>query len=88
MYKGNGENVGLTVQNNLCVGCMSRVKITVEPRCNGVLGTMEVALLYRVSHCVRARRQGNVESWGQRGYLVMGGFCCIRPLCDEVPLYS
>ena len=37
MYKGNGENVGLTVQNNLCVGCMSSVKITVEPRCNGVL---------------------------------------------------
>ena len=74
----------------ICVSdtCMSSVKITVVPRCSGVLGAMEVALLYRVSHCVRARRQGGVEGWGQRGCLVVGGFCCIRPLCDEVPLYS
>ena len=61
MYKGTGENVGLTVQN------------TVEPLCNEVLGTMRVALLYRVSRCVGVK---NREIWG-------AGVCKVHGLVVE-----
>ena len=66
---------------------MSENETTVGPRCGEVLGAMRVALLYRVSHCVRVKGQRGIGGWGRQDYLVMGGFCCIRPLCDEVPLY-
>ena len=29
----------------------------------------------------------NIKSWDQQNYLVIGGFCYIRPLYNEVPLY-
>ena len=48
---------------------------------------MRIALLYRVSHCVRVKKQGNMGSWDPQGYLVVGGFCYVRPLCVEVPLH-
>ena len=68
MYKGTGENVGLTVQN------------TVEPLCNEVLGTMRVAALYRVSRCVGVK---NREIWGA-GVCSICGSCywgCIFKIC-------
>ena len=60
----------------------------VEPRCGEVLGTMRIALLCRVSHCVGVKKQRTLKSWDQRGCLVVGGFCCVRPLYGEVPLYQ
>ena len=60
---------------------------TVEPRYNEVLGTMKITLLYQVSH-IRVKKQRNIESWDQQNYLVIRGFCYIRPLYNEVPLYS
>ena len=64
---------------------------TVEPRCGEVLGAMEVALCVRVSHCVTVGEKTKtfIESLGPARLpcQVVGGFCCIRPLNSEVPLY-
>ena len=60
---------------------------TVEPRYNEVLGTMKMTLLYQVSHYIRVKKQRNIKSWDQQNYLVIRGFCYIRPLYNEVPLY-
>ena len=59
--------------------------ITVEPRYNEVLGTMKITLLYQVSHYIRVKKQRNIKSWDQQNYLVIRGFCYIRPLYNEVP---
>ena len=58
---------------------------TVEPRYNEVLGTMKITLLYQVSH-IRGKKI-YIKSWDQQNYLVVRGFCYIRPLYNEVPLY-
>ena len=64
-------------------------RCTVEPHYNEVLGTMKIStLLYQVSHYIRVRKQRNIKSWGQQGYLVTRGFHYIRPLYNEVPLYN
>ena len=63
-------------------------RYTVEPRYNEVLGTMKITLLYQVSHYIRVKKQRNIKSWDQQNYLVIRGFCYIRPLYNEVPLYS
>ena len=60
---------------------------TVEPRYNEFIGTMEITLLYQVSHYIRVKKQRNIKSWDQQNYLVIRGFCYIRPLYNEVPLY-
>ena len=60
---------------------------TVEPRYNEVLGTMKITLLYQVSHYIRVKKQRNIKSWDQQNDLVIRGFCYIRPLYNEVPLY-
>ena len=60
---------------------------TVEPRYNKVLGTMKITLLYQVSRYIRVKKQRNIKSWDQSNYLVIRGFCFIRPLYYEVPLY-
>ena len=60
---------------------------TVEPRYNEVLGTMKITLLYQVSHYIRVNKQRNIKSLDQQNYLVIRGFCYIRPLYNEVPLY-
>ena len=60
---------------------------TVEPRYNEDLGTMEITLLYQVSPYFRVKKQRNTKSWDQQNYLVITGFCYIRPLYNEVPLY-
>ena len=61
---------------------------TVEPHYNEVIGTMKITLLYQVSHYIRVKKQRNIKSWDQQNYLVIRGFCYIRPLYNEVPLYS
>ena len=63
------------------------VPITVEPCYNEVLWTLKITLLYQVSHYIRAKKQRNIKSWDQQNYLVIRGFCYIRPLYNEVPLY-
>ena len=60
---------------------------TVEPLYNEVLGTMKITLLYQVSHYIRVKKQRNIKSWDQQNYLVIRGFCYIRPRYNEVPLY-
>ena len=78
----NGERlVDLCEQNDLAIGG------TVEPRYNAVLGTMKITLLYQVSHYIRVKKQRNIKSWDQQNDLVIRGFCYIRPLYNEVPLY-
>ena len=64
-----------------------KYSITVEPLYNEVLGTMKITLLYQVSHYIRVKKQRNIKSWDQQNYLVIKGFCYIRPLYNEVPLY-
>ena len=59
---------------------------TVEPLYNEVLGTMKITLLYQVSRYVRVKER-NIKSWEQQNYLVIRGFCYIRPLYNAVPLY-
>ena len=59
---------------------------TVEPLYNEVLGTMKITLLYQVSHYIRVKKQRNIKNWDQQNYLVIRGFCYIRPLYNEVPL--
>ena len=59
---------------------------TVEPLYNEVLGTMKITLLYQVSRYIRVKKQRNIKSWDQQNYLVIRGFCYIRPLYNEVPL--
>ena len=61
---------------------------TVEPRYNEVLGTMKITLLYQVSHYIGVKKQRNIKSWDPQNYLVIRGFCYIRPLYNEVPLYK
>ena len=60
---------------------------TVEPHYNEDLGTMKITLLYQVSHYIKVQKQRNIKSWDQQNYLVIRGFCYIRPLYNEVPLY-
>ena len=60
---------------------------TVEPRYNEVLGAIKITLLYQVSHYIRVKKQRNIKSLDQQNYLVIRGFCYIRPLYNEVPLY-
>ena len=38
--------------------------------------------------CIRVKKQRNIKSWDQQNYLVIRGFCYIRPLYNEVPLYQ
>ena len=59
-----------------------------EPHYNEDLGAMEITLLYQVSPYIRVKKQGNTKSWDQQNYLVITGFCYIRPLYNEVPLYN
>ena len=61
---------------------------TVEPRYNKVLVTMKITLLYQVSHYIRVKNQRKTKSWDQPNYLVIRGFCYIRPLYNQVPLYT
>ena len=63
-------------------------KGTVKPYYNEVLGTMKITLLYQVSHYIRVKKQRDIKSWDQQNYLVIRGFCYIRPLYNEVPLYK
>ena len=48
---------------------------------------MKITLLYQVSHYIRVKKQRNIKSWDQQNYLVIRGFCYIRPHYNEVPLY-
>ena len=69
-------------------GCMGlTIPSTVEPRYNEVLGTIKLTVLYQVSD-IRGENTRNVKSWDQQNYLVIRGFCYIRPLYNKVPLYS
>ena len=61
---------------------------TVEPCYIEVLGTMKITMLYQVSHYIRVKKQRNIKSSDQQNYLVIRGFCYIRPLYNEVPLYT
>ena len=61
---------------------------TVKPRYNEALGTMKITLLYQVSCYIRVNKQRNIKSWDQQNDLVIRGFCYIRPLYNEVPLYK
>ena len=70
-----------------CKSCHCTHGCTVEPLYNEVLGTMKITLLYQVSHYIRVKKQRNIKSWDQQNYLVIGGFCYIRPRYNEVPLY-
>ena len=54
-----------------------------EPRYYEVLGTMKITLLYQVSHYIRVKKQRNIKSWDQQNYLVIRGFCYIRPLYNQ-----
>ena len=60
-----------------------------EPRHDEDHKTMEVALSVFSLYQSRGKKQqqGNTEGWARRGCLVTG-FCCVRPLYDEVPLYN
>ena len=49
---------------------------------------MKMSLLYQVSHYIRVKKQRNIKNWDQQNYLVIRGFCYIRPLYNEVPLYQ
>ena len=60
---------------------------TVEPLYNEVLGTMKITLLYQVSRYIKVKNPRNIKSWDQQNDLVIRGFCYIRPLYNEVPLY-
>ena len=71
----------------LCSIILMNVGYTVEPHYNEVLGTMKITLLYQVSHYIRVEKQRNIKNWDQQNYLVIRGFCYIRPLYNEVPLY-
>ena len=68
--------------------CFYVTSCTVEPLYNEVLGTMKITLLYLVSHYIRVKKQRNIKSWDQQNYLVIRGFCYIRPRYNEVPLYQ
>ena len=57
---------------------------TVEPPDNKDLGTMKITLLYQVSHYIRVKKKK--KRGDQQNYLVIRGFCYIRPLY-EVSLY-
>ena len=54
-----------------CLKTIYHQDITVEPRYNEVLGTMEITLLYQVSHYIRVKKQRNIKIWDQENYLVI-----------------
>ena len=45
-------------------------------------------VIYQVSHYIRVKKQRNIQSWDQQNYLVIRGFCYIRPLYNKVSLYN
>ena len=77
-----------TISFFLMIGSALHWVYTVEPLYNEVLGTMKITLLYRVSRYIRVKKQRNIKSWDQQNDLVIRGFCYIRPLYNEVPLYN
>ena len=49
---------------------------------------MKITLLYiRFLTTIRVKKQRNIKSLDQQNDLVISGFCYIRPLYNEVPLY-
>ena len=42
---------------------------------------------WKLPYYIRVKKQRNIKSWDQQNYLVIRGFCYIRPLYNEVPLY-
>ena len=49
------------------------------------VGTMKITLLYQGFSLYQGKK--TIKSWDQQNYLVITGFCYIRPLYNEVPLY-
>ena len=80
------------IQWNLIIrrtlGPWKLLSYTVEPHYNENLGTIKITLLYQVSCYIRVKKQRNIKNWDQQNYLVIRGFCYIRPLYNEVPLYQ
>ena len=49
---------------------------------------MTITLLYQVTRYIRVKNQRYIKSWDKQNYLVIRGFCYIRLLYNEVPLYT
>ena len=73
------------INSNVCTNF--KRNNTVKPRYDEALGTMKITLLYQVSCYIRVKNQRNIKSCYQQNDLVIRGFCYIRPLYNEVPLY-
>ena len=55
---------------------------------NEVLGTIKITVvIFRFFIISVVQKQRNIKSWDQQSYLVIRGFCYLRPLYNEVPLY-
>ena len=85
--KQSNQQLLWNVDDPYSIIMVSKKLNTVEPLYNEVLGTMKITLLYQVSHYIRVKKQRNIKSWDQQNYLVIRGFCYIRPRYNEVPLY-
>ena len=57
----------------------------VKPRYSKDLGTMKIILLYRVSCYIRVKKR--YKELDHEKTLVIKGFCYMRSLYNEVPLY-
>ena len=51
------------------------------------LGPWKLPCYIRFLIIIGVKKQRNIKSWEQQNYLVIRGFCYIRPLYNEVPLY-
>ena len=61
--------------------------ITVEPLYNEVIGTMKITFVISSFSLYQGKETKIYKSWDQQNYLVIRGFCYIRPRYNEVPLY-
>ena len=52
-----------------------------------VLGTMKNYLVISGFSLYQVKKTKKYKEWDQQNYLVIRGFCYIRPLYNEVPLY-
>ena len=81
------SNDGLNLKEHICYSLqVTRIVVQWNLFITRSLGPWKLPL-YQVSHYIRVKKQRNIKSWDQQNYLVIRGFCYIRPRYNEVPLY-
>ena len=86
---GGGGAYHLEQHNKRIPSYLHAIIVQWKPRYNEVLGTYENYLVISGFSLYQGKKKYiYINSWDQQKFLVIRGFCYIRPLYNEVPLYQ